>query len=139
MRPEGLIAGGCSSDGGCEGTACGAGVGCVLFGEENREGRFVSDCRGREEAICGGTVTEGGLKRGASDVLEPVVRVGDCENREASFPEADNPRLSANWDGEIWAGVRLSGGLVRDVMVTSLTPSVRPMSARTCLSGGNRC
>ena len=108
----------------------------MLFGEENREGRFVSDCRGREEAICGGTVTEGGLKRGASDVLEPVVRVGDCENREASFPEADNPRLSANWDGEIWAGVRLSGGLVRDVMVTSLTPSVRPMSARTCLSGG---
>ena len=68
----------------------------MLFGEENREGRFASDCRGRVEAICGGTVTEGGLNRGAFVMLEPDVRVGDCENREASFSEADNPRLSAN-------------------------------------------
>ncbi len=49
----------------------------MLFGVENREGRFVSDCRGRVEVICGGTVTDGGLNRGASDVLEPVVCVGD--------------------------------------------------------------
>ena len=41
----------------------------MLFGVENREGRFVSDCRGRVEVICGGTVTDGGLNRGASDVL----------------------------------------------------------------------
>ena len=38
---------------------------------------FVSDCRGRVEAICGGTVTDGGLNRRVPDVLERVVWGGD--------------------------------------------------------------
>ena len=72
MRPDGLIAGGCSNAGACERTACEAGVGCALLGLENRDDWFDSNCLGGVEAIDGGTVTDGG----GTSVLEPVVWVG---------------------------------------------------------------
>ena len=69
MRPEGLIAGGCSNTGASERVTCEEGDGSGFCEEENRDDWFISG--GRIEAIVGkGGVIDGWSGRGLAGVAK---------------------------------------------------------------------
>lgn len=86
-------------------------------------------------AGCGGLAGDpGGVGR---DAGADAVAVGELLKREAAGAVAvGRPGSALPGPRATGAGVLVTAGLTLAVIVTSLTPSVRPIRARTCFFGG---